>query len=301
MRNKKSLYITLMIIVLLIGVLAIPAMADAGNFSGSSDFGGSYGGHSGSSFGGSGLWALFALSGGHSGGVIVFIIIVFIILKLLKNSGFRRSTVPFSSAQPTYYSELMPIQTLRETDPNFSEAAMKEKIGNLYLRMQNAWQTYEFDSMRPFMTDALYNQFKLQLDELVRSGCTNHVERIAVLDVELLGWRTDETNDAVAARLQTRIIDYISNDTTGEVISGSKSAEKFMTYEWTLIRSKGMKTPLPSGEGKENTMTIHCPSCGAPVEINQSAKCPYCDSVINAASYDWVISEIKGISQRTGY
>lgn len=48
--------------------------------------------------------------------------------------------------------------------------------------MQTAWQANEFDSMRfPYMTDALYSQFKLQLDELIRSECTNHVERIAVL------------------------------------------------------------------------------------------------------------------------
>ncbi len=300
MKKRRSLYITLMIVILLVCILAIPAMADAGNFSGSSDFGGSYGGSSGGSFGGSGLWTLFALgSTGHSGGIIVFIIIIFIVLKFLKNNG-RRTTVSFSGARTTTFSELMPIQTLRDADPNFSEAAMKEKIANLYVRMQTAWQTNEFDSMRPFMTDSLYSQFKLQLDELIRSECTNHIERIAVLEVNLLGWRSDETVDAVVAQLQTRIIDYISNDKTGKVISGSKTAEKFMTYEWTLVRSKGMKTPEPSGEGKEDTISIHCPSCGAPVEINQSAKCPYCDSVINAASYDWVILEIKGISQRTG-
>ena len=301
MRNRKTLYITLMIIVLMTCILAVPALADAGNFSGGSDFGGSYGGRSGGSFGGSGLWALFALSGGHSGGIVFFIIIIFIILKLLKNSGRRRSAAPFTVARPANFSDLMSIQTLREIDPNFSEAAIKEKIGNLYVRMQTAWQANEFDSMRPYMTDALYSQFKLQLDELVRSECTNHVERIAVLGVELLGWRSDEAVDAIEAQLQTRIIDYISNDRTGKVISGSKTAEKFMTYEWTLVRSKGMKTPGTDGETGGDAVTIHCPSCGAPVEINQSAKCPYCDSVINAGSYDWVISEIKGISQRTGY
>ncbi len=301
MRNKKSLYITLMLFILLIGILAIPAMADAGNFSGGSDFGGSYSGSSGGSFGGSGLWALFALSGGHSGGVIALIIIVFIILNILKNAKLRGRTVPFRGESVSDYSQPMPIETLRKIDPNFVVFAMKEKISNLYVRMQNAWQDKEFETMRLYMTDTLYSQFKLQLDELVRSGCTNHIERIAVLEVDIKGWRTDETNDAIFARLQTRIIDYISNDTTGMVISGSKTVEKFMTYEWTLVRSKGMVTPAPSGEGKENTVTVHCPSCGAPVEINQSAKCPYCDSVINAASYDWVISEIKGISQRTGH
>ena len=305
MRKKKSLYIALFIAVLLLSVLAVPALADAGNFSGGSSYGGSFSGSSGGSFnGGSGAWGLLALGGmgGGSGGIITIIIIAFIIINIirrLKSAGSAGST-GMTGAGFTNYSELVPISTIKGADPNFSEAAMKEKISNLYVRMQNAWQAKEFEGIRPFMTDALYSQFKLQLDELSRSECTNYVERIAVLDVELTGWRSDEVVDAIVAIVNTRIVDYTTNDRTGKLVSGSQTVEKFMTYEWTLIRSKGMTTPVFSGEGSEDTATIHCPSCGAPVEINQSAKCPYCDSVISAADYDWVISAIKGIAQRNG-
>ena len=44
---------------------------------------------------------------------------------------------------------------------------------------------------------------------------------------------------------------------------------------------------------------IICPSCGAPLDINASARCPYCDSVIQRADHDWVICSIKGVSQVT--
>lgn len=313
MKSKKQILIAAIITALLICMLAVPAMADAGSFSGNSGYGGSSGGSSfggssfgGSSFGGSsGAWGLLALgsAGGSSGGIITILIIAFIIfsiIKKLKNVNTSSFSTP-AGPQTTSYSSLMPISTIKDNDPNFSEAAIKEKIGNLYVRMQNAWQSKEFEVMRPYMTDALYNQFKLQLDEIIRSECTNYVERISVLDVALSGWRSDEAVDAIVAVVSTRIVDYTQNDRTGIVVSGSKTMEKFMTYEWTLIRSKGMTTPETAGEGSENVVTIHCPSCGAPVEINQSAKCPYCDSVINSADYDWVISEIKGIAQRNGY
>ena len=305
MRKKKSLYIALFIAVLLLSVLAVPALADAGNFSGGSSYGGSFSGSSGGSFnGGSGAWGLLALGGmgGGSGGIITIIIIAFIIINIIRRlkSASSAGSTGMTGAGFTNYSELVPISTIKGADPNFSEAAMKEKISNLYVRMQNAWQAKEFEGIRPFMTDALYSQFKLQLDELSRSECTNYVERIAVLDVELTGWRSDEVVDAIVAIVNTRIVDYTTNDRTGKLVSGSQTVEKFMTYEWTLIRSKGMTTPVFSGEGSEDTATIHCPSCGAPVEINQSAKCPYCYSVISAADYDWVISAIKGIAQRNG-
>ena len=67
-----------------------------------------------------------------------------------------------------------------------------------------------------------------------------------------------------------------------------------MEYEWTLIRPQGQKT----GEAAP-MQSVHCPSCGAPLSINHSAKCPYCDSVVTLSEHDWVIYEIKGIAQRS--
>ncbi|MEM5770115.1 MAG: transporter [Bacillota bacterium] len=304
MRRNRRLYIMLLVALLAVCILAVPAVADAGGFSGGSDYGGGGSDWGGSDWGSSD-WESSDYSyssGGGSGGspgivviVVVFLIMAFVAARFKKG---RTGTVVGGAAQS--FVPLTPIEALRQKDPYFSENAMREKIANLYVQMQHAWEDKKFEPMRAHMTDALYNQFDRQLEELRRAGQTNFIDRIAVLSVELTGWREDYRNDAIVAIVNTRIIDYTVDDKTGKVVSGSKTAEKFMTYEWTLIRSKDMKTPAPSGEGREQTNTIHCPSCGAPVEINQSAKCPYCDSVISARDYDWVVSAIKGLAQRTG-
>ena len=109
-----------------------------------------------------------------------------------------------------------------------------------------------------------------------------------------LGYYQDEVNDNLVVELRTRIVDYTVKDATGEVVSGSKTAEKFLTYEWTLIRSKDSVTP-----DKEVLKEIHCPNCGAAVHINHSGQCEYCGQVITVNEYDWVISAIRGISQQT--
>lgn len=310
MNLKKSWYILALLLILLVGILTVPAIADAGGFSGNSDYGGSSGGDwGGSSDWGSSDYDYYSGSGSSDGdddgsGLLGGIVIVAAILIISAIVGARKSKSGKGSSNAggtlTNAVQLMPIQSLKDADVNFSQDAMKEKIANLYVQMQNAWQDKEFDRMRPHMTDALFSQFARQLDQMVRENCTNYVERIAVLSVELVGWTQDEINDSLVAVLNTRIVDYTVNDKTGQLVSGSKTAEKFMCYEWTLIRSKGMTTAAPAGEGSEGTVSIHCPSCGAPVEINQSAKCPYCDSLISAKDYDWSISAIKGISQRTG-
>ncbi len=305
MKRIKPLYIILAIIILSVSILAVSAIADAGNFSGGSDYGGGGGGWSGggsSDWGGSGGGDFYYIGGGSGGGVSVLWIVgilffLFFTFMIIKRKGAGSASV--STGVPVAPVNLQPISSLRDKDPNFSEAAVKENIANLYVRMQNAWQAKDFEPMRPYMTDSLYNQFARQLDELIRAKQTNFIEHIAVLDVTINGWSEDESNDSIVATVTTRINDYNVDDNTGRVVSGSKTAEKFMTYQWTLIRSKGMITPERAGEGSEQTVTVHCPSCGAPTNINQSAKCEYCGSIINAKDYDWAISAIKGISQQT--
>ena len=37
---------------------------------------------------------------------------------------------------------------------------------------------------------------------------------------------------------------------------------------------------------------LRCPNCGAEVEINQTAKCTSCDSLLRSGQHDWVLCEI---------
>lgn len=198
-------------------------------------------------------------------------------------------------AERTSVETLTSMDSYTSVDPDFSETKLKEKISNVYIQMQNCWQNKNLEQLRPYFTDSLYAQFDRQLEPYRKNHETNMVERIAVLGVVLSGWRKAGENDEIVATVRTRIVDYVVNDSTQQVIRGDKNKEKFMTYEWTLSRKSGVKTTDESG-----TRVISCPNCGAPIDINKSAKCEYCGSIVTVDSSDWVITEIKGIAQRTG-
>ena len=58
-------------------------------------------------------------------------------------------------------------------------------------------------------------------------------------------------------------------------------------------------TAIDDGFSEVEMKAVNCPNCGAPVEINKTARCPYCGS--NTTENDeFVINTIKGVSQRTG-
>lgn len=263
------------------------------------DYDYNYGGNDGYYYGGSSGGS--SSSGGGSGfiGALIFVAIIAAIIILAnrkkKGGGQRPQQRPVDAgAKPTDAATLKPVQEYLKLDPTFSEAQFKEKLANLFVQFQNGWQDKDLEPLRPYMSDAYFAQMDRQLDAYRKNNRTKMIERIAVLGVELSGWKQENGSDVMIARLNTRFTTYTVDDRTGNLLNGSKTAEKFMDYEWQLIRTSGKTTVQGGGVTVQN-----CPNCGATVNINQTAKCEYCGSIITVDAYDWVVNGIKAISQRT--
>lgn len=189
---------------------------------------------------------------------------------------------------------LKPMSEYKTFDPDFDESAFKEKISNLYVQFQNAWQAKNLETLRPYLTDIAFAQYDRQLDRYISAGTTNKIEKIAILSVDLKGWRQDNGKDEIVARVKTRIVDYVVDDKTGKIIEGSDKVDKFMEYEWSLIRTTGVATIT-----KDGTTHQRCPNCGGAININETTKCSYCRRIVSIDKFNWLVSTIKGISQRT--
>jgi len=283
--------VPIIVLIICIFIFPMPSHADFGDFAGDSDFGGgdwgdsdddySYGdSHSRNNSGDdetsfAELVALYVIFGLILGGVAV-------------------ATVAISKDQNNRTNNYgKSIESLKEIDPQFSEAEFKEKLAEFYVHFQRSWQAKDITDLRPYLTDTLYNKCDLQLDSYRKNNQTNHVDDPKVLSVELKYWKAEQNNHLIIAEINACIIDYVTDDKTGAVVRGSRTDKKYMTYEWTLKRSADRMT------ASRNGTVVTCPYCGAEVNINNSAVCEYCDSVLHTDSFDWTVSFIRGISQRT--
>ena len=325
MNNKltKILALLLVFIMLLVGTSA-HVLADFGDFSGDSDYGGGYDDYDDDDYDDDDdysyddddddyVYGSISDGGGSSGGnvtsdeepgwgeFILFILIfglpIFLYLRGLfkraKSANLadakRRGTPGAVSA-----ADLKPVDEIRKWDPSFSEEEITERLSNLYVQMQNCWTARDITPLRGDFTDSQFAQYSGQLKRYRDAHQTNIIERIAVLGVDLMGVRQDDNYDILVANISTRITTYVTDDKTGEVLRGSPDEEKFMSYEWSLIRPRGSQTVSRGGD-----TAFNCPNCSAPMNINQSAQCPYCGSVVTRSEFDWVIAGIKGLSQHT--
>ena len=297
----------ILVFVLCILLMALPAFAgaDFGDFSGDSDYGGSW--DSGSDWSSS-SWDSDYSSGsyydddsdvsgidiGISLAVLAAIVVLSLIIDVSEKRKKKKQQNKPQGAQRTPDSRLQPLGDLAVTDPSFDANAMQEKISNLYVQMQNCWTDKNIESLRPYFTDAFFTQMERQLNGLKSRGLTNHVDRIAVLGVNLRGFYKQGGDEHLIVELRTRIVDYTVQDSDKKLVSGDRNREKFMTYEWDMCRAEGSVTT------REGAMqSVSCPGCGAPLSINTTAKCPYCGRVVTLDEHDWALCAIKGISQTT--
>lgn len=230
-------------------------------------------------------------------GVLVFFAIVFI-YSYIKAKNSQKSQENISKTAYTT-PEVDVSQThiwtdeIKKIDPNFSEEKMLAWAKDLYVKLQNAWTARDWEPMRPFETESLFEQHKSQLQGYIDTNRINVVDRIAVNYATLYKFRQEGDRDILEIALKATKKDYIIDATTKEVLEGNKEQDRVSVYKMTFERKTGVLTP----EGTGKVKTTNCPNCGAPTEITSAGKCPYCGSVITTGNNTWVLSGLEPLNR----
>ena len=177
---------------------------------------------------------------------------------------------------------------IREIDPAFSSDKFIGFAREVFMKIQEAWTAKDWKPIRPFESENLFNQHKQQLDEYIRLGKTNVVEKIGIKHCSLHSFQQDGDKEVLTVWLNAVMRDYVIDDASKKVLESDPNRDWYMKYEMVFNRKAGVKTD-PTRKG--NAVT-NCPNCGAPTEITSSGQCPYCGSVVTNGEHDWVLTDI---------
>ena len=181
---------------------------------------------------------------------------------------------------------------IQAIDPNFSSDKFIGFAREVFMKIQEAWTTKDWKPIRPFESETLFNQHKQQLDEYIRLGKTNVVEKIAIKHCSLHSFRQDGDKEVLTVWLNAVMRDYVIDDKTKKVLESDPNRDWYMKYEMVFNRKAGVKTD----PGKKGNTITNCPNCGAPTEVTSSGQCAYCGSVITNGEHDWVLTDIHSRS-----
>ncbi|NBK96838.1 MAG: Tim44 domain-containing protein [Erysipelotrichia bacterium] len=281
MKYKKYIWLSICLVVLTL-CFTDGILADVGNsFSGGGSSGGSYGG----SYGGSGFGSFIFLGGSPFGLIITIIIIaVFAYFKYTQNGG--NANAHYSPLSHTPINEEAAIAKVKEHDPNFSADKFKSFVGEVYITLQEAWEAKNWQGVRPFESNSLFNTHNAQIQEYIDMKKTDHMNMQNIREITIAQYKEDANQEVLVVKLYASLLNYVSDDETGKIIEGSDKNYVHRQYRLEFIRTKGVKT-----SSDESINITNCPNCGAPTKVTSSGECEYCHSLITNGNYGWVLNK----------
>jgi len=292
--NKLKQYLPFLLILLAI-VCCNMAIADVGNQN-------RYSGGGGDGGGGGGDWGvligyLLGLFIEHPtlGAIVFVILLIYVLIKRKKHKkqasdpGYINQQVNQQAQSEVTMDYTNVVATeIQAIDPNFSSDKFIGFAREVFMKIQEAWTTKDWKPIRPFESETLFNQHKQQLDEYIRLGKTNVIEKIGIKHCSLHSFKQDGDKEVLTVWLNAVLRDYVIDDATKKVLESDPNRDWYMKYEMVFNRKAGLKTD----PGKKGNAITNCPNCGAPTEVTSSGQCTYCGSVITNGEHDWVLTDI---------
>lgn len=227
-------------------------------------------------------------SGSYSGNsssspaaVVIFIIAVIVIIIII-NSGSNKTMKRAASVGNSTYSRKvyqMDIRKIKEILPEFNADDFLKKAYDIFINVQNAWMNFDYDNLRKYLSNELYNTYKSQLKALSAQKQKNIMEAFDKLDIGITNFGYNGDKYTIIVELIVSFYDYVVNK-ENTVVRGTDRRKLTNHYELTFISSV-------SKENKSNK----CPNCNAPLDNVSSNVCPYCKSTIISEHYDWIMSK----------
>lgn len=211
---------------------------------------------------------------------VICIVITVVILSTQKGKTNQNNQNRTNNIQ---YSSTYDINKIKEVIPNFNENEFRAKAFEVYKIIQESWMNFDYDTLKKYTTNELYNLYKSELIALKAKKQKNIMENFSLLNFNIIDMEKGEDNVSIKVRMNIMCNDYVVNQNSN-IVRGNKST---VMYNYEMTFTAGLNA-------KDNK----CPNCNAPLENVQTSTCPYCGSTVISDNHDWVLSKKQVISQR---
>lgn len=234
-------FLRLLVIVIMFLIIEInPVYARAG--------GGSSGGGGGSSGGGGGSSGAYVRRPNHRdrrSGREVSLLERIIGIGLFVSFGYSSVIIIKIKLTKLKNKSKLEIKELEKKDNSWNYEDMKDFVSEAYFVIQESWKDNDMKKASSYMMPELLEQFQIKLNWMEMQKKKNIMDKIELVDAYPISLNDDkeDTKDYVWFYIKGKMIDYIINTETSELIEGSLHRKSFVEY-WQFKKNKDKKWAL---------------------------------------------------------
>ncbi|MDA3850777.1 MAG: TIM44-like domain-containing protein [Spirochaetaceae bacterium] len=280
--RQRFIRVISIIIIIMLALSAGSLFARAGGAGGG---GGYSGGSGGSSDGGAIIYILiiifrslpFPINWIFLIGLIVAVV-AFGKKKTADSQAFQNYPAPPRESQDTQF------KILDIPGAPFDKTQFLSKVEMAFREIQRGWSEQKLTGARRYMTDGIYQRFLTQFKMMDLLKQQNILKNLEVQRIWIDKAESQGSYQIVHCGIQAKVTDQFKSESFSQF--NSISRESFIEY-WTFLRRN-------NASGADLYSSVKCPNCGAPLEEENLdvVSCPFCSTLLNNGSFDWVLSEI---------
>ena len=128
---------------------------------------------------------------------------------------------------------------IRQMDSSFDEKKFQDLCMDNFFKIQGAWTNRDMSGAKKLLTEEMLRIIQDDAEKLRSERKMNKLENIAVRSVDIVEAWQESGRDYITVKFYANLLDYTIDETTGQVVSGSKTEPvKFEEY-WTFTRPVG--------------------------------------------------------------
>lgn len=131
------------------------------------------------------------------------------------------------------------LSHIRQMDDSFDEKNFQDLCLDYFFRIQGAWTNRDMSGVKDLVTKEMLDIIEGDIHRLKIDQKIDKLDNIAVRSVDLVEAWQESGSDFITAKLYANLVDYTVEESTGKVVSGSRTEPvKFEEY-WTFTRPVG--------------------------------------------------------------
>jgi len=144
---------------------------------------------------------------------------------------------------------------VRPIDSTFEKGAFAENALAMFMKVQAAWCARDVSPVGALLTPEMKMELQRDCERMTAKGRANRLDDVAVRAADVVGTWQEQGQDYATLRIEASVLDYTTDDATGEVVEGSASEPVTFEEFWTFTRPIWAKTwrvsaiqqPVPAG------------------------------------------------------